>query len=419
MRKNINRPGAALRSSIGARLLALTLVLAPFAPLAPVLRAAPEAAAYKKLTLSKEFFCEGAAFGDFNKDGQLDVVSGPYWYAGPDFTQRHEIFSPVTFDPLKYSDNFFAFSYDFNADGWTDVFVIGFPGVDASWYQNPGAKGGAWRRYVVALPVDNESPTFTQLFAKGPPSLVCMSAGRLGHATPDPKDPGRPWTFRAVSPTVPGWQRFTHGLGVGDVNGDGLNDILEKDGWWEQPASLAGDPVWKQHKFPFSAKGGAQMHVMDVNNDGVPDVITSKAAHLYGLAWFEQVRGAAGAESTFKEHVILSEKPEEKINGVQFAQLHAVVLTDFDGDGLADIVTGKRWWAHGPTGDADPGAAPVLYAFLLRRGPNNTATYEARLIDDTTGVGTQLVTADVNGDGRPDFVVGNKRGTAVLLSPKK
>ena len=378
--------------------------------------AEPSVAAYKKLTLSTEFFSEGAAFGDFNNDGQLDAVSGPYWYEGPDFTKRHELFAPIAFDPLKYSDNFIAFAHDFNADGWTDVLVLGFPGVDASWYQNPGPKGGPWRRYVALLPVDNESPTFGQLLAKGPPSIVCMSGGRLGYATPDPKDPARPWAFHAVSPVVPAWQRFTHGLGFGDVNGDGRNDILEKDGWWEQPASLAGDPVWKLHKFPFSAKGGAQMHVMDVNGDGLPDVITSKAAHLYGLSWFEQVRATDGGENTFKEHVILSETPEEKIGGVQFAQLHAVVLADVDGDGLLDIVTGKRWWAHGPTGDADPAGAPVLYAFLLRRGPNHTATYEPRLLDDTTGVGTQIVTADVNGDGRPDFLVGNKRGTAVLLS---
>ena len=218
---------------------------------------------------------------------------------------------------------------------------------------------------------------------------------------------------------MPGWQRFTHGLGFGDVNGDGLNDILEKDGWWEQPASLAGDPVWKRHPFSFAAKGGAQMYVMDVNDDGVPDVITSKAAHGYGLSWFEQVRATDGGESRFKEHVILSEKPDEKIAGAQFSQLHAVVLSDVDGDGLPDIVTGKRWWAHGPSGDADPSGTPVLYAFLLRRGPNHSVSYEPRLLEDTTGVGTQLIAADVNGDGRPDFVVGNKRGTAVLLSQKK
>ncbi len=379
--------------------------------------AAPLVASYRKVQLNDQFFSEGATFGDLNNDGKLDAISGPYWWEGPDFKVRHEIYAAVPWDPLRYSDNFFAFVHDFNGDGWNDVFVLGFPGVDASWYQNPGAKGGAWRRNVVFLPVDNESPTFARVLGTDKaPALVCMSRGRVGYATWDPKAPATPWVFHPVSP--PGnWQRFTHGLGVGDVNGDGRPDILEKDGWWEQPASLAGDSVWKQHKFPFAPKGGAQMYVFDVNGDGRNDVITSLHAHGFGLSWWENVAGPDGA-ITFKEHLITSPKEEEKLNGVQFAQLHAIDLVDFDGDGLPDILTGKRWWAHGPKGDAQPDAPPVVYVFLLRRGPNGTATYEPRLLNDNTGVGTQVVAMDVNGDGRPDIIVGNKRGTALLLSEK-
>lgn len=397
--------------------------LAPFVPIlllpATVFAAAPSVASYRKIPLNDQFFSEGATFGDLNKDGHLDAISGPYWWAGPDFKTRHEYYIPNPWDPLRYSDNFFAFTHDFNGDGWNDILVLGFPGIDASWFANPGAKGGPWRRHVVFLPVDNESPTFAKVLGKDqPPVLLCTSRGRIGYVTWDPKDPVRPWTFHPITPQG-AWQRYTHGLGFGDINGDGRNDILDKDGWWEQPASLAGDPVWKQHTFAFGppTRGGAQMYVYDVNNDGRGDVITSLHAHGYGLSWFEQIRGADGAIS-FKEHPITSAKESEKINGVQFSQLHAIDLADFDGDGLLDILTGKRWWAHGPKNDADPGGTPVLYAFLLRRAADGTVSYVPHLIEDTTGIGTQVFAADANGDGKPDIVVGNKRGTAVLLSEK-
>ena len=379
-------------------------------------------ARYQKITLNDQFFSEGATFGDLNKDGHLDVVSGPYWWEGQDFKRRHEYYPAAPFDPLRYSDNFLTFTHDFNGDGWTDILVLGWPGVDASWYANPAGKGNVWRRHVVFLGVDNESPTFGHLLGKDkPPVLLCMNNGRIGYATYAPKDPVRPWTFHSISP--PGsWQRYTHGLGFGDVNGDGRNDILEKDGWWEQPASLEGDPAWKHHKFAFAgagpmARGGAQMYAYDVNGDKLNDVITSINAHGYGLSWYEQTRGPEGSIS-FREHRILSREEGEKIGGVQFSQLHAIDLVDFDGDGLLDILTGKRWWAHGPTGDAEPNAAPVVYAFLLRRAADGKASYVPHLIDETTGVGTQVYAADANGDGRPDIVVGNKRGTAVLMSQK-
>jgi hypothetical protein len=373
---------------------------------------------YKRLELSNEFFSEGATFADINQDGQMDVVSGPYWYAGPDFKTRHEIYPAKAFDPLVYSDNFLSFTHDFNSDGWPDVLVLGFPGVDASWYENPGKDGGVWRRHVVFLPVDNESPTFGDLLGKGQPVLICMSDHRLGYAVPNPKDPNRPWVFHAATAAKPAWNRFTHGLGFGDINGDGRNDLLTTEGWWEQPASLAGDPEWAFHPFPFTTKGGAHMLVTDVNGDGLADVVTSKYAHGYGLSWFEQVRATDGA-ITFKEHVILSEKPDEKISGVQFSQLHALLLADVDGDGIPDIVTGKRWWAHGPKGDVDPMGTPVLYAFLTRRAADKSVTFEPRLIDDASGIGTQVMAADINGDGKPDFLVGNKRGTFLLRSAKK
>jgi len=389
---------------------------------------------FEKRWLSGVFYGEGANFGDFNMDGKLDVVSGPYIYDGPEFTVKREFMPREPSDPLHYSKNFFAYAHDFTKDGYDDIVIIGFPGQETFWYENPGAAASEaakevkhWKQHLVLKVTDNESPVLANVVGAPPdttPELVCMSGGHLGYASVDPADPTTPWKFTAVSPKVGDYQRFTHGLGVGDVNGDKKLDLLEKNGWWEQPASADGasddaaaGPAsagpWKLHEYKFSGPGGAQMYAYDVDGDGDNDVITSLHAHGYGLAWYEHVKD--GDEIDFKQHLILSPKPEEKLNDVQFSQLHAVELVDIDGDGLKDILTGKRYWAHGPTGDPDPEGAPVLYWFKLSRD-GGKAKYEPRKIDAASGVGTMVATGDANGDKKPDIIVGNKRGTILFLS---
>jgi len=393
---------------------------------------------FKKIRLSDQFWGEGANFGDFNHDGKSDVVSGPYWYEGPDFKKQHEFYPAIkTFKRKKndgteetvpgfegalgtnnaYSDNFFTFTHDFNQDGWDDILIYGFPGLAASWCENPKGREGHWQRHKVFESVDNESPTWGDLTGDGKPELICNSGGYFGYAAPDWSDTTRPWRFHPISPKGK-WQRFTHGLGHGDVNGDGRRDILELDGWWEQPASLAGDPVWKHHPFPFApSHGSAQMYAYDVNGDGLNDVITSLAAHGYGLAWYQQIR--ENGHITFKQRIIINKEPRDSKYGVVFSQLHAVDLMDMDGDGLQDIVTGKRFWAHGPAGDPEPNAPAVLYWFKLVRNQDKTVDFIPYMIDNDSGIGTQVVAGDINGDKLPDIVVGNKKGTFVFLQEAK
>lgn len=367
---------------------------------------------FKKIQLTSDFYCEGANFGDFNHDGKMDLVSGPFWYEGPDFKTRHEYYPAKTYDPLGYSENFFAFTYDLNHDGWTDILIVGFPGKETFWYENPHGKKELWDRHLALAVTDNESPTFADLTGDGKPELICNSEGYFGYATPDWNNPGQPWKFHPITPKG-SWQRFTHGMGYGDVDGDGRMDLLEKDGWWQQPASLKGDPPWVKHPVNFGT-GGAQMYVYDVDGDGDNDVITSLAAHGYGLAWFENRR--ENGEIKFQQHMIMNKEPGENRYGVHFAQLHALDLIDMDGDGLKDIVTGKRFWAHGPTGDTEPTAPAVLYWFKLVRGPQKTVDFVPYLIDDNSGVGTQVVAGPIQGNKKfPDVVVGNKKGTFVFL----
>lgn len=363
---------------------------------------------FRKQQLIDKFFTEGAAVGDINKDGQPDLIAGPFWFAGPTFEQRHEYYPPKPFDPLGYSDNFFAFTHDFNGDGWTDILIYGFPGLDASWFENPQGKEGYWTRHKVLDVVDNESPMWGDITGDGKPEIIAQNDGHFGYATPDWSKPQEPWKFHKISDKSAGG-KFTHGLGFGDVNGDGRIDFLEKSGWWEQPASLEGDPVWKKHPVQFAGPGGAQMYAYDVDGDGMNDVITSLAAHGFGLVWYQQQKGDDG-EPKFLAHTIMTDKAEDNPYGLKFSQIHAIDLVDMDGDGLKDIVTGKRYWAHGPKGDPEPDAPAVLYWFQLQRGENGEVDWVPHLIDDNSGVGVQVTAADVSGDGVPDVVVGNKQG---------
>jgi hypothetical protein len=391
---------------------------------------------FKRLQLNDQFWSEGASFGDLNNDGKNDLISGPWWWEGPDFKKSHEIYSATkTFNlklgPLttvkvpgfegtlgvanKYSDNFFVWVLDFNKDGWNDILIVGFPGQDTSWFENPKGQEGHWTRHKIFAQTDNESPTFIDITGDGKPELVCITKGRYGYAAPDWSAPEQPWTFHAISPDNK-YGNFTHGMGVGDVNGDGRMDLLEKDGWWEQPPSLADDPVWNFHKQPMGS-GGSQMYAYDVNGDGWNDIITALAAHGFGLAWYEQYR--EGDEIKFREHIFMNKDPHENKYGVKFSELHAIDLVDMDGDGLKDIVTGKRFWSHGRTGDPDRNDSAVLYWFQLVRRADKSVDFVPHLIDDNSGVGTQVVAGDINGDGLPDVIVGNKKGTFVLLHEKK
>jgi hypothetical protein len=185
-------------------------------------------------------------------------------------------------------------------------------------------------------------------------------------------------------------------------------------GWWEQPEDVKPDQPWVFHAHPFAA-AGAQMLVYDVNGDGAADIITAWHCHQYGLLWWRQVP-REGQPPDWTRQVILSPKPDTNSPGLRVSQLHAFDLVDMNGDGLKDIVTGKRFWAHGPSGDPEPNASAVVYWFELRREPGGTATYIPHLIDDDSGVGTQVATDDLNGDGRPDVFVANKKGIFLHLS---
>src|SRR5258705_13325482 len=150
------------------------------------------------------------------------------------------------------------------------------------------------------------------------------------------------------------------------------------------------------------------MYAYDVNGDGLNDVITSLAAHGYGLAWYEQLREKKEGEIQFKQHILMNKEPKENRYGVQFSQLHAIDLVDMDGDGLKDIVTGKRFWAHGAEGDVEPNAPAVLYWFKLIRPAKGEVEFVPYLIDADSGVGTQGMATYYGNKKYPTGIMGRK-----------
>ena len=391
---------------------------------------------FEKLTITKDFVAEGCAVADFNRDGNPDVAAGRYIWLGPDFKQKIAYTperdnpsgpSKTPYNPATgYSDYFLQFAYDFNSDGWPDLLVYGLPGEPAYVFENPRGKGGDWPRHNIFDVADGESPDFRDINGDGKPELLCHTSdlvkdpannkgrhgGQFGYAEIDWSNPFGKAKFHPITEKSKENDqkifKYTHGYGAGDVNGDGRVDILEKEGWYEQPADLSAPGPWKFHPANFG-QGGAQMYVYDVNNDGRNDVITSIRAHGYGLSWFEQQK-----DGSFTEHVILGKTAEENADGAGFSQIHALQLTDVNGDGLPDIVTGKRRWAHGPTKDDEPMADPVLCWFELKRSGSGGASFIKHLVDADSGVGTQLTTAHINKDAKPDIVIANKHGVFVF-----
>jgi sugar lactone lactonase YvrE len=373
---------------------------------------------WKTTTLDKTFRSEGVAVADVNRDGKLDVLASDVWYEAPAW-KMHEIRPIGTYDGTKgYSRGFGSWTDDWNDDGFQDLIVIPFPGEAAHWYENPQGKhtddAGKpihWKEHALWHSACNETPTYVDLLGTGRRQLVMgwqpqgkQDEGFMAYFTPPASKAGK-WDVHTISTAkAPGTFRFAHGLGIGDLNADGRNDVIVPEGWWEQPADRASDGPWTFHRAAFNggeAARVADMFAHDVNGDGLADVISS-SAHRYGLWWFEQVRSASG-ESEWRQHLIDD----------SYSQTHAMQLVDLNGDGSKDIITGSRYYAHQGHDPGEQGPI-VLYWYEIVRSKGKPPEFKRHLITRDVGIGTQFVVQDVTGDQRPDIIVANKRGVFIV-----
>jgi hypothetical protein len=371
---------------------------------------------FRMQRLSDFYFGWCAAVADFNRDGVKDVAAGPFYFLGPDYTERREFTAARTYNPsAQFAQSMVNFAYDFTGDGWPDMLVVDQRPI---WlYVNPKGESRRWDRFKVIANQSTEITLLKDIDGDGKPEVLFGGDGVIAYAKPGAAGPMAPWEIHAVSEKG---RVNPHGLGVGDINGDGRMDVLNPTGWWEQPAKLQAEQPWPFHAASFG-RGGAEMGVYDVNGDGLNDVVTALSAHGWGLAWFEQKRGKGG-EIEFVERPIMGDFSTPNAGDVTFSEPHAANFADLDGDGIHDFIVGKRHFSHlDSTLDPDPHGAAVLYWYHTvrdKKAPGG-ARFVPELIHNRSGVGSHFQTTDINGDGVLDIVTSTNRGTFIFWSRGK
>jgi len=369
-------------------------------------------------------FAECSSVLDFNGDGKLDIAAGRNYYLAPDWTKHADYRDGAQTNGPDVDDNYES-TLDVNNDGRMDVISSGWmlrQGV--WWYENPGKAGVKWASHPLVEAFGVEGAVVGNLAGRDGKDVLVNYFSRR---------PGRSLIWFEHIDQAPWFRQHTlgpehvgvsHGNGIGDINGDGRNDVVTTTGWFEAPPKPTED-AWIWHAdysfVPYGSNdnrpGGAglPMLVTDANGDGLNDIIIG-SDHGYGLAWLEQKM--SGGKRSFEKHWIETEYPS----------LHTMALADLDGDGKPELITGKQLLAHN---GGDPGALEPVFIFYYKI---DKGRFERHILSYThiqpyfrpgnkelppnyvIGVGMRLTTADLDRNGHTDVIVACRSGLYVFFN---
>lgn len=341
---------------------------------------------------------ESAGVFDVNNDGYLDIVCGEFWYEGPGW-RKHKLCDVMK--EGEYYDDFSTIPMDINGDGYLDFVTGGWFGQTLYWRENPKGKPIEWKTHIIDKCGCIETTRAWDVDGDGELEIV-------------PNTPGNPLVFYKLVKDKNGYGtgQFTkhtaskrpsgHGLGFGDILGNGKGAFILPDGWFEAPE----DPLnreWIFHEEFKLGNSSVPIIVADVNGDKIPELIVGQA-HGYGLDYYTQKNDATGKRMWTKHPI-----------DPFFSQYHDMQWVDIDGDGICELVTGNRYRAHC---GAEPGETDIAGIFYFKW---NGESFTKNVIDygnvpHHSGTGIFFNVIDINGDGRLDIVAPGKEGLFLFIN---
>ena len=365
---------------------------------------------WKQHTINGQSEFEAAGVFDVDNDGKLDIVAGDTWYQAPDWKPYH--IRDVARVGTYYND-FSTLPLDINGDGNTDFVSCSYFGKNVGWVENPGKVGSSWTYHELGLPGPSEAASTVDLSGDGVPDVLPNTVNVVLWYEVVKQSDGKGVELKSHDF---GTQAAGHGVGSGDVNGDGRTDLLTPKGWFEAPADPSRD-TWAWHADWQIGATGIQILARDVDGDGLADIVYGMG-HDYGLYWLHQTKSSSGERTWTKQTIDKS-----------VASVHTLIWADIDGDGKAhELVTGKRVYAHEIEPGATDGSLVAWYAFdpnsknwvkhvIFEGEPAKNAPAKGgdrRALKDfppgTAGTGLQLTAIDIDRDGDLDLVCPGKSG---------
>jgi len=335
---------------------------------------------------------EAAGIADLNRDGRLDIFCGGFWYEAPAWNKHTVRDVP---EEGNYYYDFANLPMDIDGDGWTDIANCAWHNKKLFWLRNPGRAGGQFEVIDIDTPGNIETAMAVDINSDGQLDVLpnIMSQAAWYEFSRDKAAPyGMKWTKHHLPQ-----QAATHGIGAGDINGDGLCDVITPKGWLGQIQD-AGEP-WRWHAEFDLGHASIPILAHDVDSDGDADIIWGMG-HNYGLYWLEQ--STSGGSRLWQKHLIDD----------SWSQPHFLILADLDDDGSEELITGKRVHAHNGN---DPGGndPPCVYYYKF---DHNEQQWQRHIIHEGGKVGLGISTAarDIDADGDIDIVAPGKSGLFLI-----